>query len=81
MADSDWRRAPDAKRSTGADDDVRRCQRKCSVLRSLKDLDKCAIGATDGEIGRVKDLYCDDHAWVTRYLIVDSGSWLASRKC
>ncbi|MBC7469263.1 MAG: PRC-barrel domain containing protein [Ramlibacter sp.] len=50
------------------------------MLRSLKALEKCTIGATDGDIGQVKDLYFDDHDWVVRYLIVDTGSWLSSRK-
>lgn len=50
------------------------------MLRSLNELQKCAIGATDGDIGKVKDFYFDDHHWVVRYLIVDTGSWLASRK-
>ena len=50
------------------------------MLRSLHDLEKCTIGATDGDIGHVKDLYFDDHAWAIRYLIVETGSWLASRK-
>ena len=50
------------------------------MLRSLQDLEKCAIGATDGDIGHTKDLYFDDHAWVVRYLIVDTGSWLSGRK-
>jgi hypothetical protein len=34
----------------------------------------------DGEIGRVKDLYFDDQNWVVRYLVVDTGSWLAERE-
>lgn len=50
------------------------------MLRSLNELQKCAIGATDGDVGKVKDYYFDDHDWVVRYLIVDTGSWLASRK-
>lgn len=50
------------------------------MLRSQKDIEKCVIGATDGDIGQVKDLYFDDHAWVIRYLIVDTGSWLSERK-
>ncbi|NDP38979.1 MAG: PRC-barrel domain containing protein [Rhodoferax sp.] len=50
------------------------------MLRSLKELEKCTIGATDGDIGQVKDLYFDDRAWVVRYLIVDTGSWLSGRK-
>lgn len=50
------------------------------MLRTLNDFEKCAIGATDGDIGHVKDFYFDDHAWVIRYIVVDTGSWLTSRK-
>jgi uncharacterized protein YrrD len=46
----------------------------------MKDLENYTIGATDGDIGQVKDFYFDDHTWVIRYLIVDTGSWLSSRK-
>jgi hypothetical protein len=50
------------------------------MLRSMKKIEDCAIHATDGNIGQVKDLYFDDKAWVIRYLVVDTGSWLSSRK-
>lgn len=50
------------------------------MLRNAKDIQRCVIGATDGDIGRVTDLYFDDHAWAIRYLIVDTGSWLSDRK-
>ena len=50
------------------------------MLHSLNALEKCTIGATDGDIGQVKDLYFDDHAWAVRHLIVDTGSWLFGRK-
>jgi hypothetical protein len=50
------------------------------MLRSLNDLEGYAIGATDGIVGQVKDLYFDDQAWVIRYLVVDTGPWLLSRK-
>ena len=50
------------------------------MLRSLKDLENYEIGAKDGAIGHVKDFYLDDRAWVVRYLIVDTGSWLSHRK-
>lgn len=50
------------------------------MLLTLKDFEKCTIGASDGDIGHVKDLYFDDAAWVVRYLIVNTGSWLNSRK-
>lgn len=50
------------------------------MLRSMHDLEDYAIRATDGAIGQVKDFYFDDEAWVIRYLIVETGTWLASRK-
>jgi len=50
------------------------------MLRQTKDLQDLAIVATDGAIGNVKDLYFDDGAWAIRYLVVDVGSWLSSRK-
>ncbi len=50
------------------------------MLRSMNDLEDYAIRATDGTIGHVKDCYFDDRAWVIRYLVVDTGSWLSSRK-
>ncbi|MEO8346981.1 MAG: PRC-barrel domain-containing protein [Betaproteobacteria bacterium] len=50
------------------------------MLRSMNDLEDYAIRATDGDIGRVTDCYFDDAAWVIRYLVVDTGTWLSSRK-
>ena len=50
------------------------------MLRSMNDLENYTIGATDGSVGTVTDFYFDDRAWVIRYLVVDTGSWLASRK-
>ena len=50
------------------------------MLRNIKDLEGYAVGATDGPIGHVKDFYIDDQAWVVRYLVVDAGAWLSSRK-
>lgn len=50
------------------------------MLRSMNDLKDYTIRATDGNIGHVKDFYFDDKTWVIRYLVVDTGSWLSSRK-
>jgi sporulation protein YlmC with PRC-barrel domain len=50
------------------------------MLRNLKELHDYAIGATDGVIGHVKDVYLDDQAWVVRYLVVETGGWLSGRK-
>lgn len=50
------------------------------MLRNLHDLHKFVIRAIDGDIGHVTDFYFDDQAWVVRYLVVETGSWLSSRK-
>lgn len=50
------------------------------MLRSMSDLKNYTISATDGVIGHVKDFYFDDETWVIRYLIVDTGTFLSSRK-
>ena len=50
------------------------------MLRSMKDLEGYAIGAINGKIGHVEDFYFDDEAWVIRYLVVDTGAWLLSRR-
>lgn len=47
---------------------------------NLKSLSGFAIGATDGEIGKVDALYFDDQTWEIRYLVVDTGGWLSGRK-
>jgi len=49
------------------------------MLRSVKELQKYSIDATDGTIGRVKDCYFDDDAWVVRYLVIETGAWLVGR--
>ncbi|MGA9342406.1 MAG: PRC-barrel domain-containing protein [Rhodanobacteraceae bacterium] len=50
------------------------------MLRNLNDLQGYAIHAADDVIGRVKDFHIDDQSWVIRYYVVETGSWLASRK-
>ena len=50
------------------------------MLQDLSELEDYAIHATDGSIGHVKDFYFDDEAWVIRYLIVDTHTWLPSHK-
>jgi hypothetical protein len=49
------------------------------MLRSVKQLYGDKLGASDGEIGHVKDFYFDDQNWVVRYLVADTGSWLTGR--
>jgi hypothetical protein len=50
------------------------------MLHNVKDIVGFAIEATDGALGHVKDFYFDDEAWVIRYLVVETGSWLSNRK-
>lgn len=50
------------------------------MLRSIKQLYGNSLGASDGEIGRVKDFYFDDQNWAIRYLVADTGTWLAKRQ-
>ena len=50
------------------------------MLRSIKPLYGDALGASDGEIGQVKDFYFDDQNWVVRYLVADTGTWLPGRQ-
>lgn len=50
------------------------------VLRRFTDLCRHTIQASDGDVGRVEDVYFDDHSWTVRYLVVDTGTWLSGRK-
>lgn len=36
--------------------------------------------ASDGDVGTVRDLHFDDRRWAVRYLVVETGSWLESRR-
>ncbi len=50
-----------------------------SMLQSIKQLYGDKLGASDGEIGHVKDFYFDDQSWAVRYVVADTGSWLTGR--
>ncbi len=50
------------------------------MLWSLETLRDYGLRAADGSIGRIKDLFFDDHAWTVRYVVVDTGGWLTGRK-
>lgn len=50
------------------------------MLINAKTLNGCKLDSRDGEIGKVKEFYFDDRHWTIRYLIADTGSWLASRQ-
>ncbi|WP_077033927.1 PRC-barrel domain-containing protein [Pelomonas sp. KK5] len=50
------------------------------MLNSVSRIRGTRIHAVDGDIGQVSEAYFDDDKWVIRYLVVDTGSWLAERK-
>ena len=50
------------------------------MLRNMEELHGFTIGATDGDIGSVKEFYFDDVSYTVRYAVVDTGGWLADRK-
>jgi len=50
------------------------------MLRSAENISGFEIHATDGEIGKITDLYFDDRTWTIRYFVVQTGHWLTSRK-
>jgi hypothetical protein len=50
------------------------------MIRSAKSLKTLELRARDGVLGKVKDLYFDDRHWILRYVVVETGTWLNSRK-
>lgn len=49
-------------------------------LRSTREVMHYHIHAQDGGIGHVADFIVDDKAWIIRYLVVDTRTWLPGRK-
>ena len=47
------------------------------MLRSLNDLERYTVSATDGDVGSVVDFLLDDERWTVRYLVVNAGKWLS----
>jgi len=47
------------------------------LTSQLKDFN---IHATDGEMGKIKDLYFSNQDWIIKYAIVDTRKWLPGRK-
>tara|TARA_R110002095_G_scaffold142965_1_gene123803 strand:+ start:17221 stop:17949 length:729 start_codon:yes stop_codon:yes gene_type:complete len=50
------------------------------MFRSTNELKGYTLLATDGEFGTVRDFLFDDELKITRYVVVDTGSWLISRQ-
>jgi hypothetical protein len=50
------------------------------MILNTDSLQNLEIRARDGVLGRVKDYYFDDESWTLRYLVVETGTWLNSRR-
>jgi len=50
------------------------------MLSKAKTLTGYKLHSLDGEIGKVKEFYFDDHHWTIRYLVADTGNWLTGRQ-
>jgi sporulation protein YlmC with PRC-barrel domain len=48
-------------------------------LRSINEMIRYSIHASDGEIGHVADFVVDSEDWVIRYLVVDTRNWLPGK--
>jgi hypothetical protein len=50
------------------------------MLRSLKDVERYTVSATDGDIGSVVDFLLDDEHWTVRYLVAQTGGFFDHRR-
>ena len=50
------------------------------MLIKAKTLKGYKLDSLDGEIGKVREFYFDDHHWTIRYLVADTGNWLTGRQ-
>jgi uncharacterized protein YrrD len=50
------------------------------MLMKSKELKGYKLGASDGDIGKVREFYFDDRHWTIRYVIADTGNWLTNRQ-
>jgi sporulation protein YlmC with PRC-barrel domain len=49
------------------------------VFHRLRQFIGLRIEASDGEIGKISDIYFDDRSWAVRYLVIETGGWFAGR--
>ena len=50
------------------------------MLLRAREMFGYSIRASDGEIGHAYNLYFDDETWGVRYLVVETGDWLNTRR-
>ena len=51
-----------------------------NMLRNITSLFGTSIRARDGGIGSLHDVLFDDHSWVVRYFVVETGRWRSGRR-
>ena len=51
------------------------------MLYQAKTLHGYKLNSLEGEIGKVKEFYFDDHYWTIRYLVADTANWLTKDRC
>lgn len=49
------------------------------MIVGLKSFLNFTIGAVDGEIGTIKEMFFDDRSWTVRYIVAETGRWLPGR--
>lgn len=49
------------------------------MLCSLNNLKGFDLVATSGELGEIKQFFFDDERWTVRYLVVNTGDWMAEQ--
>jgi hypothetical protein len=50
------------------------------MLQVVSGFRGCTLEVLDGTLGTVSDFLFDDRTWKTRWLVIDTGSWLPGRK-
>ena len=50
------------------------------MLNSAKSLKGYQLECLEGRIGKAREFYFDDRHWTVRYLVADTGNWLASHQ-
>ena len=50
------------------------------MLRSLKDLERYTVRATDGDIGKLVNFMLDDQHWTIRYLVAKTDGFFEERR-
>ena len=59
---------------------TKRKKRKNYYAKQSQNLEGYKLNSLDGEIGKVKEFYFDDRHWTIRYLVAETGTWLADRQ-